>query len=339
MYILQAMKEKRQITLCSGINPLGPSKKVKAAIRKASKHVSNYPDSSANKLNKLFQSKYSIPESNLLFAGSLKELLFLLPSVFKPERVFISGPAPEVYEQASVLFGAKTTITTPVGSPGVISETDLIKQKTAGDFLFIANPNRITGRYIRSIDEAVTHASERGAAVVIDEALLEFTGAEGFPLDRLNHDNIITLRTTANFHGLPGLELAYALSSALTIARLRAVKHSSLNLLAVEAARTALRDKTYRKAAHEYMTREKNIIIKALGKNKNIRLYESDANVFLITFQVPAEKVLSALERAGFLIGRCTSTSGLSGEFLRFSVMKHEHNLKFVRILSSSMQS
>lgn len=333
------MKEKLQIDLCSGINPLGPSKKVKAAIRKASKHISNYPDSSVKKLKKIFYSKYGIQEDNLDFAGSLKELICLLPSVFKPERLFIFGPAPEVYEQASGLFGAETTIITPYGSPGFTSETDMIKQKTAGDLLFITNPNRITGRHIRSIDEAVARASERGAAVVIDESLLEFTGVDGFPLDRLNYDNIITLRTTANFYGLPGLELAYAVSSVPTISRLQAVKYSSVNVLAVEAARTALRDKTYRKVAREFMTGEKKLILKALGNNKNIRLHESDANVFLIEFQVPAEKVFSALDRAGFLTGRCKGASGLSGEFLRFSVMTHEHNKKFVRLLSSCLKS
>lgn len=333
------MKENRQTELCSGINPLGPSNKVKAAIRKAAKQVSRSPDTSLKKLKKMFYSRYSIPEGNVDFAGSLNELICLLPSVFRPARVFVFGPAPGVYEQASGLFDAETTIVTPFGNPGLISATDLMKDRAAGDLLFIANPNRITGRYSRGIDEAAASATERGAVVVIDESLLEFAGDDAFPLERLKHDSIITLRTTANFYGLPGLELAYAVSSARTILKLQAVKYSSVNILAVEAARTALRDKTFRKITREFIAGEKKLIIRALEKCKDIRLYESDANVFLLEFQVPAAKVLSSLERAGFLTGGCRGAGGLNGEFLGFSVMKHEYNLKFIRILSKCLKS
>ena len=52
-------------------------------------------------LKRLFKSKFGLSTENLLFANSIKELIYLVPSVLKPARVLIAGPALDIYEDAA----------------------------------------------------------------------------------------------------------------------------------------------------------------------------------------------------------------------------------------------
>jgi histidinol-phosphate/aromatic aminotransferase/cobyric acid decarboxylase-like protein len=166
--------------------------------------------------------------------------------------------------------------------------------------------------------------------VAIDESLLEFTGQDRFIAGA---GNVITLRTTANFYGLPGLELAYAVSNESTIRELRMRRDCSLNILAVEAARTALKDETYRKLARRFIAAEKELLSKGLEKVSGITYFDSDSNVYLVKLERPEDRILDSFLRSGFFIRDCSDIAGLGRSFLRLSVMSHDRNLKLLRLM------
>jgi threonine-phosphate decarboxylase len=332
------LSENKVIDISSGISPLGPSKKVRASIRKEIKNIKNYPDPELTKLRRLLISKSGLSGGGILFANSIKELIYLIPDVFKPKKVLVIGPALRIYEEAVSSAGAKISYLNSDEKSGFITDVELTKEKIKGvDLLFIANPNRITGRSIdrRILYESFSSAEEEKLHVVMDESLIEFTEDDRYYNDILSCNNFITIRTTANFYGLPGLELAFAVSSPSMIVKLKQKNLSCVNSLAIEAARTALKDNVYKKLTRKYINDEKKLLVNALKKIRGIKCYDSDSNLLLIKLDCPGEKIINTLASAGFMIRECRDIEGLNGSFLRFSVFKHEYNLKFIRILSS----
>jgi threonine-phosphate decarboxylase len=281
----------RVIDVSSGICPLGPSRKVKAAIRKAVRDIDRYPDPGLLVLKNFFRSKFGISENGIMFANSINELLNIASSVFGGDRVVV-----------------------------------------------ISNPDRLSGRLTGSEDliGTVSANTEKGRMVVIDESLIEFTDNDKFRNPAYGAGNVIILGTTANFYALPGIELAWAVSSPGTISGLEGAAHGGPNILSAAAAMAALKDKTYIKAAKKFIHDERRALFYALRKIAGVKVCESDSNVFLLKIEAGHDKVLAGLSGAGFLIKDCAGIKGLDKSFLRMSVMSHDMNRKLIRVLKEN---
>jgi threonine-phosphate decarboxylase len=330
------LKEHQVIDVSAGICPLGPSRKVKAAIRKTVVNLGRRPDPGSAGLRKFFRTKFAVAEDAVLFANSLREILYLIPAVCRPGKILIAGPALNIYGDAARHFGAKLVYTDIGNAPGFETSGESIMQHLeGGDLLFIARPNRITGRLMdRSVlTRIIRNASEENAFIVVDESLIEFTDDAGLLDEIPNRNNLFLLRTTAHYYGLPGLELAYAVASPELTAGLRAKRTGYVNMLAAEAAKTAYKDKAYRRLTKEFMEGEKRLFARALGKMDKVTFYDTHSNVFLVKLDCPERGVTDTLAKAGFLINDCSDIEGLGSNYLRLSVMSHDQNLKLLRIL------
>jgi len=331
------LKEVKFIDGSSGVSPLGPSNKVKASVRKAVKKINSGVSMEMAGLERLFKSKFGISPENLLFANSMKELVYLVPAVLKPAQALIAGPALDLYEDAARSAGAEVSYISAVGAEGFAFDLSLIKKNVNNiDLVFLANPNRVTGRMIsrKLMQEILSPGPCEHTHYVIDESLIDFAGLEDCH-DGIIHSNITILRTTANYYGVPGLALAYAVSSPEVIRLYGEKIHWEINLLSIEAARTAYKDSTYSKAIKQYMSAEKKMIFRMLRKIDWIRVYETDTNIFLIKINKDNDEVALKLKRAGLCIRDCGDIKGLDKSFFRISVMKHENNLKLISTLNS----
>lgn len=328
------------------MSPLGPSRKVKAAIRKAAKDINTLPDETRERLERLFLSKYGCGPESLLFANSLKELLFVICQSLQPKKILIVGPALNTYRDAAQATNA--VIVSISGREENSFTTDLkeLVEKAEGcDLIFIANPNRISGKALSAtaLTEVIDALSLKDRVTVIDESLIEFTGDEGcirraanpeqLSGDGANSSNIIVIRTTAYYFGLPGLELAFAVAGPKMIESLRLGLHSDPSILAIEAARTAFKDKAYRKLSEQFMKEEKRLCKKAVSRLPGMVIYDSDTNILLLKAADLAAEIALKADRAGLAVEQCSDIDGLNGQFLRISVMKHDHNLKLIKLL------
>jgi threonine-phosphate decarboxylase len=330
------VQDKRSLETGAGISPVGPSKKVKAAIRKAVKRIGEAPDPDSSRLRRSLSSRFGVPMDEFVFGNSIQELLRLILGVLSPKRVLVVGPAPAIYEEVSVAAGAEVFCLCGPEEKGFAVEIEAVRNLVQdADLLFIANPDRVSGRLVKNADmEALLRfTSERKVTVVLDESLIEFTGEDGHLGRSSTRGHLIVLRTTAFFHGLPGLELAYAVASPPVRRALHEKRCAGINILAQEAARTALKDKTYARLTRKYVHDEKALLEKAIGKIRGITFLVSDSNIFLIKAEGFNRKMAEALERAGFRIEDCADVHGLGPHFLRLSVMEHDRNKKFIRIL------
>jgi len=326
----------------SGVNPLGPSRKIKAAVRKAIKKIGFSPQLEIDALTRFFESKFRISPGNLLFANSLNELLYLIPEVLRPKKVLIVGPALEIYTDAAEAAGADVTYINAREPEGfVFNIGHFLKDPINADLVILANPNRITGTMIPwgELSEIMTAIADRNQHFIIDESLIEFVGLDCHRDDVTGIGNCTILRTTVFFYGLPGLELAYAISSPEVIQLYKRKRHWDINPLSIGAARTAYSDSTFRKLSMEYMLFEKRMLMKMFHKIKWITVYNTDANIILIKIGKSPDEVMKELRSAGLDIRDCRGIKGLDSSFFRVSVMKHDKNLKLISLLNGLSQN
>ncbi len=323
-----------------GVSPIGPSRRVKTTIRKAVKEIGVSPDPLQTRLRGLLVSKYGVRNESLSFGNSLEELLYRITRVLAPKKVLVAGPSPDIHGMAASSSGGEVSRLQAVRDADLSPDTDAVIAHLGGiDMLIMANPNRITGRLIPQgeIDRLLQEAERKGAFVVLDESLAEFAGRGdvfGCP-----GDAAIVLRTTAFFYGLAGLELAYAASSPAVAEKLSTASCGQVNHLAVEACRAALRDKTYQKQAGGFVQAEKLFFSRECAKIPGVRMYASESNVFILHLPEAEDRVRAALCRAGFLVRDCEGEEGPGRSFLRVSVMSHESNCKFMRIVKENLPS
>lgn len=318
-------------------SPLGPSRKVKAAIRKAVKEINTLPGEELARLERLFLSKYGIGNNSLLFANSLKELLFVICRRLQPRKVLIIGPALNIYQEAALASGAVIESIPASEEGSFFPDIQELSKKAGGyDLVFIANPNRISGKSlsVAALFEVFDALSMKDCVTVIDESLIEFTLDEGCIRRAANSTNIIVLRTTACYFGLPGLELACAVAGPILIESLGIGLISNPSIPAIAAARTALRDKSYRRLTEQFMKEEKRLLSKAISRMPGLVLYDSDTNIVLLKAADLTLKIAGKAARAGLAVEPCSDIDGLNGQFLRISLMKHDHNIKLSKLLN-----
>lgn len=329
--------ENKVIDASSGICPIGPSRKVKAAIRKSVKRINSYADPRLLRLRKLFASKFGIADDTLLFANSLAGFLHLTTDVLRPCKILLAGPAPYIYTEAGRSSGSEIVIAEADEESGFDITAGALKKKLDdADMVFLSNPNQITGRMIGrdELSSIIGSAAAANIPVVLDESLADFVQDGSCSVTAPDSDNVIAVRTTAHFYGLPGLELAYAVSSPEMIARLSEKNHCQVNTLSAEAARTALKDESYKRLARQYVCDEMRYLTRSLIKLPGIKLYPSDSNVLLIKLRDRKENMIRRLAGEGFFIREFKDPAGTGDLFLRIAVMAHDKNVKFVRILA-----
>lgn len=330
------LSERKAVDVSSGICPCGPSKKVKAAIRKAIRDVSLPPDPSLFRLRKTISSKLGVDGNNLIFANSPEELLFLISIAFGPGKIMSAGPLLDIHLSALSSSGAKVEYTGDQSDPEFIAGKKDVGQGMAdAGLVFISQPNRMSGRLADNewLRETLSFCEARNIMSVIDESLIEFTDDHGNCETAASGEGIIVIRSTANFYGLPGLGLAFAVSSAGIIERLKEKMHCEVNTLAAAAARAAVKDRTYLQTARKYVAGEKSFLLHSLKKVGGFTCYDSDSNVMLLGTSHPVEEVSAALARQGFMISILKTAEPPAESIFRMSVMEHEKNVKFLRTL------
>src|ERR1700739_2529771 len=196
------------VKLASNENPLGPSPRAVAAMRKAIESAELYPNGGGFLLREALATKLGCDRDNIILGNGSNEIIefvghaFLEPGaeVIAFEHAFIA------YKLIATLFGAHTIeIATPNFQPKLNAILDAITPKTK--VIFIANPNNPTGALIGpdKIDNFLTRIPDN-VVTVLDEAYFEFIEN---PPDVLRHvrdgRNLIVLRTFSKIHGLASL--------------------------------------------------------------------------------------------------------------------------------------
>lgn len=240
---------KSVLKLASNENPLGPSPRALAAVRRAVAHAHRYPEGGAPLLRRRLARLFRLDPGNFIFGNGSNELLIFAAQAFaRPgSKVAFSARSFAVYTIAARLAGARPVA---VASPDYAHDLGGLARAAKGaSVLYICNPNNPTGSWHpdRAI-EGLLKAVPSRTLVVLDVAYAEYCGhspAQDAAWVR-RFPNLLITRTFAKAYGLAGLRLGYGLAQPWLIAELERCRQPfNTNLAAQAGALAALDDRAF----------------------------------------------------------------------------------------------
>ncbi|HRY30678.1 MAG TPA: histidinol-phosphate transaminase, partial [Elusimicrobiota bacterium] len=212
---------KRVIKLASNENPLGPSPRAIAALRKHAPAMHLYPDGASTDLRRAVSEHLGVKFGQVILGAGSDEIIELLGKTYlAPEDdIVVSAHAFIRYRMAGELMGARVrTVPMKNLTHDLDALAAAVSDKTK--FVFVANPNNPTGTYNTRADmERFLSSLPAHAVPVIDEAYFEYARMKKDYPDSLDFfkagRNVVVLRTFSKIHGLAGLRVGYGVAPEL----------------------------------------------------------------------------------------------------------------------------
>ena len=333
--VKREMGLKEVIKMASNENPLGPSPKAMAAIRKHLGDINRYPEGGCFYLRQIVAKRLKIKPEQLIFGNGSDELIGLTLRAFVNEgdEVVMAAPTFLMYEVASTAQGAKIKIVpTRCFKYDLKAMKDAVTENTK--VVFIANPDNPNGTYVAKYElEDFLKGLPEETIVFLDEAYFEFAEDEDYPngLDYLGANNLIVTRTFSKAYGLAGLRIGYGISSPQIIKYMEAVREPfNVNSLAQVGAVAALKDKEFLARSKKAVREGRKFLYSEL-KAMGVRYVPSVTNFILMELGARAPEAAERLLKKGVIV-RNMKAWGL-GNFIRVTVGKDSENKRFVKEL------
>ncbi len=324
------------IKLASNENPLGPSPKAQAAIKKSLKRINRYPEGACFYLRQALSRKLRVGAQNLIFGNGSDELIDIIVKTFcsADEEIISSDKTFLEYKIIALQNGRKArSIPLKNFRYDLAAIKKAIGPKTKA--VFIANPNNPTGTCVSraEVDDFLDGLPKR-LVVIFDEAYLEFVDRQDFP-DTLRYfrqgKNIIILRTFSKIYGLAGLRIGYGIAREDFIGYMeRARQPFNVNTLAQEAAKAALNDGSFIRKVQRLVWDGKEYFYRQFAQLK-IDYLPSAANFILINLKQDGLKVCRKLLTRGVIV-RDMRQYGLKN-FIRVTIGTGSENERFIKAL------
>jgi histidinol-phosphate aminotransferase len=321
------------IKLASNENPLGPSPKAIAAMRKALDSTHLYPDGGGFYLREALAKKLGLSRDHLILGAGSNEIIEFLGHAFldREDDIVTSEHAFVVYKLVAAVFGARTV---EVPSPDLRHDLDAmiaaITPKTR--IIFIANPNNPTGTLAgqEEIDRFVERVPPE-IVIVFDEAYFEDLD---YPPDVLRFiragRNVVALRTFSKIQGLANLRIGYGIARPELIQVLHKTRQPfNVSGLAQAGALAGLDDDAHLRETKRITNEGRDYFEKEFTA-MNLPFVPSVANFVLVNVGDSARIFRALLERR--IIVRALKGYNLA-PWLRISVGTMEQNRRCIAAL------
>ncbi|MGE5807791.1 MAG: histidinol-phosphate transaminase [Nitrospirota bacterium] len=326
------------IKLASNENPLGPSPKAVAALKKVVEGINRYPDGSGFYLSQALAKTYGVDISQVILGNGSNELIELVVRTFvQPgDEIVSADPSFVVYKMITqAACGANVIVPCRELCHDLDAMAGAITPKTK--IVFIANPNNPTGTMNTraEMDRFMSRVPDH-VIVAVDEAYFEYVTHAEYPdsLDYLREGkNVLALRTFSKIYGLAGLRIGYGITKPEIAEFMNKVRQPfNTNSLAQAAALAALSDRKHV---------EKSIAINNEGKQYlyqsfqrlGVRYIPTEANFILFETAIDAKDVYAALLKQGVII------RPMGGKRLRVTIGLPEENKRFVAELEKIVKA
>jgi histidinol-phosphate aminotransferase len=239
------------IKLASNENPLGPSPKAVAAIRKVLDGLNRYPDGSGFYLSQALAKHCGVDLNQVILGNGSNELIELAVRTFVQtgDEVVSAEPSFVVYKLVTQAANGTNVI---VPCKDMRHDLDAMAERITPKtkIVFIANPNNPTGTMNTKaeMDRFLARVPDH-VLVAVDEAYFEYVTRADYPdsLDSLRDGrNILALRTFSKIYGLAGLRIGYGITKPEIAEPMNKVRQPfNTSSLAQSAALAALADRKH----------------------------------------------------------------------------------------------
>lgn len=340
--LAREMGLKRIVKLASNENPLGPSKKALAAMKKAIADVYLYPESSCHDLVQKLKSKIGMSERQIIIGNGSNEIIELLFRGFLNEgdEVLSSETSFLVYPILTQVCGGRY-VTVPMKNYRFDLQALAGAISSRTKLIFIANPNNPTGTYVTAAEvKGFLDLVPENVIVCFDEAYVDFVDAKDFPdalkLLKQKKKQIVILRTFSKSYGLAGLRVGYGVASEEIIQYLHKVRQPfNVSLIAQAAATAALDDRAFLSKTQKLVRDGRVFFYKALDQ-MGLRYLPSQANFVLVDAACDADRLFQDLLRYGMII-RSMKAYGLPS-WIRVTMGTKKQNTLFFKLLKTCLK-
>jgi histidinol-phosphate aminotransferase len=315
----------------------GPSPVVLARLRElGAERLCRYPDREPGERTVAEFLDLS-PEQVLLTNGSDEAIALLCRAYLAPgDQALVLAPGFAMYEHEAACCGAKVA-RVAAGARFAFPLAGLLASLTpATRLVAIANPNNPTGALAAPADLLRLAEAAPQAAVLIDEAYIEFA-AHGSLVGEIGRlPNLFVTRTFSKAYGLAGLRLGTLLGDAAQLGALRTLAGPyNVNALALDCLPVALADAAYlRRCVAE--VRAGRRLLRAELRRYGIRTFRSAANFVLADLGAQAAAFVAAMARRGVLV-RDRSTDPACPGCVRVTVGTAEQMLGALAAIDASL--
>jgi histidinol-phosphate aminotransferase len=328
------------IKLASNENPLGPSPKAVAAMRKALDSLHLYPDGNAFYLKRKLAEKLAVKPENIVLGNGSNEIIeFVGHALMRPGvDVVVSEYCFAIYPIMARMFGANI-VSVPARKLGHDIPAMLRAITPQTRVMFVANPNNPTGTLApkEEIEELVAKVPD-SVLLVMDEAYIDFLDdrADLLPLIRTaQKPNLLLMRTFSKIYGLAGLRLGYGIGHPEFVSALEKVRQPfNINSLIQAGAIAALED-------DEHLTRTKQNNAAGLEyfatelRSLSLEFAPSAANFILVRVG-EGQKAFEAMQSKGVI------TRPMGGyklpEWIRITIGTAEENRRCFAALKDALK-
>lgn len=338
---------KKVVKLASNENPLGPSPKALAAMKKAMVDLQLYPDASGFSLRHAIAKKEGVKFEEVVLGNGSNEVIELLLRTFcipgdfmvASDGVFAAYPISARIQGVDTVF-TRMTQDYRFDLPAMLEQ---IKKNPRVKIVALPNPNNPTGTYVTDAElfpflAAVEKIRGGSVHVILDYAYQDYVTAKDLadPLQHFkNFNHVSVLKTFSKIYGLGGLRVGYGIMKAELAKYVQKVRMpfnvSSLGLIGAEAA---LGDKAFIKASVQVNKAGMKLMKQAYEKMK-IPYLPSQGNFFLINtrlgFGLSGMEVFEESLKKG-LIFRPVANYGMP-DWLRISIGTESENKLAIKIL------
>ncbi len=297
------------VRLSSNENPYGPSEQVREAMIRAFDKACRYPHMDYMSIVKMIAKKDGVEPENVVVTAGSWEGLKMTGLIYGIQRGEIIAADP-VYKSLLTYaehFGAYIN-RVPLNDK---MEHDLeemerrISQNTS--LVFLCNPSNPSGTLLEAnkFKDFCRTVSDK-TLVFSDEAYFDYITVPNYPsmIELVKEGkNVIVSRTFSKVYGLAGIRIGYLVARPDIISRLIPKRMAGPNMLAIHAAKAALKDKAFYQFSLKKNEEAKNIIYETLD-DLNLEYAPSHTNFVFFKTGRPIQAVQIDLKNTGVQVGR-----------------------------------
>ncbi len=281
-----------------------------------------YPDPHQKKLKERISAIKKINTNQILLGNGSDEPIDLLIRAFcEPtvDNILIPQPTYGMYTVSAEVNNVEIITTTL--TPDFDIDLDSIRNKWNANtkIIFLCSPNNPSGNLL-SKNSIVTLLKEFNGLVVVDEAYIDFTEAEGLVPHLTNFPNLVILQTLSKAWGLASIRLGMCFANEEIIKVLNKIKPPyNINGITQRIALEKLELEQEKNNSVFEIIRERELLIEQLLTIPIVqKVFPSQAN-FLLVRIVNAKGVYQKLTELGIVV-RDRSNVTLCADCLRITV-------------------
>ncbi len=297
------------IKLSSNENPFGPSKNVREVISNSYDIACRYPSENLRGLVALIAEKEGVSKDHVVVSGGSGEGLCAAGLVFGMAGGEIIAADPTFGQMMRYAENFGTYIHRVPVDDRMNHDLDAMANRITGKtgLIYICNPNNPTGTLIEQNRlRSFVSSVDAKAIVFSDEAYYDFITVPDYPsmVELVKEGrNVIVSKTFSKVYGMAGMRIGYMIARPDIATRLKKSIMANTNILAIEAAKVAIKDDEFYKFSLAKNEEGKKIIYETLNE-LGLEYIKSHTNFVFFKSGIHIDGLIEDMKNENIQIGR-----------------------------------